>query len=105
MAGGFTGTPEQFQQAYQDVDEIKARMDQNMSTLRSNIEATQAGWQGEAARAFNNVMAAFDEKNRKLNEALQHIGELLQQSGVKYQQAEEEQNSAIGNIGNALGGL
>ena len=105
MAGGFTGTPEQFQQAYQDVDEIKGRMDQNMSTLRGNIEATRAGWDGEAARAFQNVMNAFDEKNRKLNDALQHIAELLQQSGVKYQQAEEEQNSAIGNIGNALGGL
>ncbi|PXY32215.1 WXG100 family type VII secretion target [Prauserella muralis] len=105
MAGGFTGTPEQFQQAYQDVEEIKSRMDQNMNQLRDNIEATRAGWDGEAARAFQNVMAAFDEKNRKLNDALQHIGELLQQSGVKYQQAEEEQNSAISNIGNTLGGL
>ncbi|OQO91101.1 WXG100 family type VII secretion target [Saccharomonospora piscinae] len=105
MAGGFTGTPEQFQQAYQDVDQIKGSMDQNLNQLRSNIEATQAGWQGEAAKAFQNVMNAFDEKTRKLNEALANIGELLQQSGVKYQQAEEEQNSAISNIGNTLSGL
>src|SRR5690606_5931426 len=105
MAGGFTGTPEQIQQAHQDVAAIKATMDQNLNQLRSNIEATQAGWQGEAAKAFQNVMAAFDEKTRKLNEALGNIGELLQQSGVKYQQAEEEQNAAISSIGNALNGL
>ncbi len=105
MAGGFTGTPEQFQQAYQDVDEIKASMDQNLNMLRDNIEATRAGWQGEAAKAFNNVMASFDEKSRKLNEALANIGELLQRSGVQYQQAEEEQNSAVGSIGNTLSGL
>lgn len=102
---GFTGTPEQFQQAYQDVDEIKARMDQNMSQLRDNIEATRAGWDGMAAKAFQNVMENFDAKNRALNDALQKIGELLQKSGVAYQQAEEEQNQAIGSIGNALGGL
>ncbi|OLT41312.1 type VII secretion protein [Saccharomonospora sp. CUA-673] len=105
MAGGFTGTPEQFQQAYRDVEETKAAMDQNMSTLRERIEATRAGWGGEAAQAFQNVMNAFDEKNMKLNQALQDIAELLQQSGVKYQQAEEEQQSSIGSISNALGGL
>jgi len=105
MAGGFTGTPEQFQQAYRDVEETKQAMDQNMSTLRDRIEATRAGWSGEAAQAFQNVMNAFDEKNMKLNQALQDIAELLQQSGVKYQQAEEEQQSAIGSISNALGGL
>ncbi|KAJ8134477.1 hypothetical protein OY671_012310 [Metschnikowia pulcherrima] len=104
MAGGFTGTPEQFQQAYRDVDEIKASMDKNLHQSRDNIEATQAGWQGTAAKAFQNVMAAFDEKTRKSNEALGNIGESLQQSGAKYQQAEEEQNAAISNIGNALGG-
>ncbi|MBB3662113.1 MULTISPECIES: WXG100 family type VII secretion target [Prauserella salsuginis group] len=105
MAGGFAGTPEQFQKAFQDVSETKGQMDANMQKLRSNIEATSAGWQGEAAGAFQNVMAAFDEKNHKLNQALQDIADLLQQSGHKYQQAEEEQNSAISNIGNVLGGL
>ncbi|ASR34120.1 type VII secretion protein [Prauserella marina] len=105
MAGGFTGTPEQFQQAYLDVDEIKGLMVSNMSTLRDRIEATQAGWQGDAAKAFKNVMDSFDERNQKLNDTLGNIAELLQQSGVAYAQAEHEQNAAVSNISSTLEGL
>lgn len=104
MAGGFTGTPEQFQQAYQDLEVAKGDMEQNLSTLRDNIEATRAGWDGEAAQIFQTVMSRFDEKAANLNKALQDIGDMLQQSGVKYQQAEEEQHDRISAISNMLDG-
>lgn len=105
MASGFQGTPEDFQKAFGDVENAKASMDANLSQLRSNIESTQAAWQGEAAKAFNAVMVAFDEKANKLGQALQNIGELLEQSGNKYAAAEEEQNSVISNISAGLEGL
>lgn len=102
MAGGFTGTPEDFQKAFGDVSEIKGQMDSNIQKLRSNIEATRAGWDGEAGRAFQNVMDKFDEKSRNLNQRLQDIADLLEQSGHKYQAAEEEQQSTVGNLGAIL---
>lgn len=105
MSGGFTGTPEQFQKAYQDVANTKGAMDQNLNQLRDNIEATRAGWGGDAAQAFQKVMQSFDEKARNLTKALDDIGELLEQSGVKYQQAEEQQSETISAISSALGGL
>lgn len=102
---GFTGSPEQFQQAYLDVDDIAGQMMSNMSTLRDRIEATRAGWQGEAAQAFQNVMDTFDERNQKLNDTLAGIAELLQKSGNTYAEAEEEQNVELNNIASTLEGV
>ncbi|GAB2759127.1 WXG100 family type VII secretion target [Amycolatopsis magusensis] len=102
MAGnGYTGDPILFAEAHKNVSQTKADMDSNLATLKSNIEETRAGWQGEAATVFNQVMEAFDEKSRKINEALQNIADMLQQSGVKYDTQDtdvKEQVSALGAI-------
>jgi WXG100 family type VII secretion target len=108
MAGGYKAEIEAFQKAYADVTDIKGSMDQNLSTLRSNIEATQAGWQGEAAKAFQNVMMAFDEKTLKLNQALEGIADLIQQAGQKYGATEDDTNQAVASLGSSVessGGL
>lgn len=107
MAGGFTGTPEDFAKAHSDVTEIKAQMDQNLNTLRGNIEATRAGWQSGGdggAVAFQTMMTKFDEKARACTNVLQNIGDMLEQSGVEYQRAEEEQSSHISSVSAMLDG-
>lgn len=103
MAGGFTGTPEDFQKAFGDVSDIKGQIDTNLNTLRGNIEATQAGWQGEAGRVFQDVMARYNEKAQACSQALQDIADMLQQSGQTYAEADAAQQEQIGKIGNALG--
>lgn len=92
---GFTGTPEDFAKAHMDVAETKGQMDDNLNQLRSNIEATQGGWDGEAARLFQQVMERFNEKSMKLNMALEDIAELLKQSGVQYQGSDESSQEAL----------
>ncbi|MEU7784194.1 WXG100 family type VII secretion target [Amycolatopsis sp. NPDC049159] len=95
MSVGFQGTPEQFTEAEGRVTEVRAGMDQNLSTLRDRIEATRAGWQGEAKKAFDNVMMRFDEDARGMNQALQKIAELLKEAGSKYQRSEQQQQEIM----------
>ncbi|MEC3980222.1 WXG100 family type VII secretion target [Amycolatopsis sp. H20-H5] len=98
MSGGFQGTPEQFTASEKHVTEVRVSMDQNLNTLRDNIEATAAGWGGEAATAFNNIMTKFDEDARGLNQALQRIGDLLQDAGSKYARTEAEQQEIMHSL-------
>lgn len=105
MAGGFTGRPEDFAAAHGKVNDVKAQMDANLKQLESAIEATQAGWQGNAALVFNQVMQAFNEKSMKLNQALEHIGDLLKSSGVQYDAQEQDVHQQISGLQSALEGL
>jgi WXG100 family type VII secretion target len=105
MAGGFSGTPEQFTESDKRVTDVKVSMDQNLSQLRDRIEATRAGWSGEAAKAFDAVMLRFDEDGRGLNTALQNIGDLLQQAGSKYSAAEQQQQDQVASLNKGFGVL
>ncbi|UOX86576.1 WXG100 family type VII secretion target [Amycolatopsis sp. FBCC-B4732] len=95
MSVGFQGTPAQFTEAEGRVTEVRASMDQNLSTLRDRIEATRAGWQGEAQKAFDHVMMRFDEDARGMNQALQKIAELLKEAGSKYERSEQQQQEIM----------
>jgi WXG100 family type VII secretion target len=105
MAGGFTGTPEQFTDAEGRVTDVRAQMDQNLSTLRDRIEATRAGWQGEAQKAFDHVMQRFDEDGKGMNQALQNIANLLQEAGSKYKRSEEQQQEIMQSMNKGFGVL
>lgn len=105
MAGGFKGTPADFADAHQKVNNTKSEMDAQLSKLRSEIEATRGAWEGQAATVFNQVMEAFDEKSRKLNDALQHISDMLQSSGVKYETQEQDVHQQLSSLQQALNGL
>ncbi|NBH07816.1 WXG100 family type VII secretion target [Amycolatopsis sp. SID8362] len=95
MTVGFQGTPAQFTEAEGRVTEVRAGMDSNLSTLRDRIEATRAGWQGEAQKAFDHVMQRFDEDARGMNQALQKIAELLKEAGSKYERSEQQQQEIM----------
>ncbi|RJQ76961.1 WXG100 family type VII secretion target [Amycolatopsis panacis] len=105
MAGGFTGTPEQFTAAEGRVVDVRAQMDQQLSKLEGEIEATRAGWQGEAQAAFTNVMVRFNETGKGLNSALQHIGELLKEAGSTYQRSEQQQQEIMESMNKGFGVL
>ncbi|MET8994808.1 WXG100 family type VII secretion target [Amycolatopsis sp. Hca4] len=96
MSGpGFAGTVQQFTDSEARVTEVRAQMDTNLATLRDRIEATRAGWQGEAKQAFANVMHRFDEDARGMAQALQRIGELLKEAGSKYERSEQQQQEIL----------
>ncbi|UOZ09689.1 WXG100 family type VII secretion target [Amycolatopsis sp. WQ 127309] len=102
---GFTGTVQQFTDAEGKVTEVRAGMDSNLSTLRDRIEATRAGWQGDAQKAFDHVMQRFDEDARKMNQALQKIAELLREAGSKYEKSEQQQQEILGAVNRGFDAL
>ncbi|GAB3153020.1 WXG100 family type VII secretion target [Amycolatopsis sp. NPDC004378] len=102
---GFTGTVQQFTEAEGRVTEVRAAMDQNLSTLRDRIEATRAGWQGDAQKAFDHVMQRFDEDGRKMNQSLQRIAELLKEAGSKYERSEQQQQEILGAVNRGFDAL
>ena len=103
--GGFKGTPEEFTRAEGRVTEVRAQMDQHLSTLRDRIESTRAGWQGDAAKAFDHVMQRFDEDGRGLNQALQRIAELLKEAGSTYHASEQQQQEIMQSLNKGFGVL
>ncbi|WP_410656571.1 WXG100 family type VII secretion target [Amycolatopsis sp. lyj-112] len=105
MAAGFQGSVEQFTEAEKRVTEVRVSMDQNLGKLRENIEATRAGWSGDAALAFKNVMDRFDTAGKGLNQALQNIGDLLEQAGSKYNASEQQQQELIKSVNSGFGVL
>jgi WXG100 family type VII secretion target len=92
---GFQGTPQQFTEAEGRVTEVRAGMDSNLATLRDRIEATRSGWQGQAQKAFDNVMMRFDDDARQMNQALQNIANLLREAGSKYERSEQQQQEIL----------
>ncbi|MFJ9783857.1 WXG100 family type VII secretion target [Amycolatopsis sp. NPDC101161] len=102
---GFQGTVQQFTDAEGRVTEVRAGMDNNLSTLRDRIEATRAGWQGEAQKAFDNVMMRFDDDARQMNQALQRIGDLLREAGSKYERSEQQQQEILGAVNRGFDAL
>ncbi|GAA3538268.1 WXG100 family type VII secretion target [Amycolatopsis ultiminotia] len=105
MAGGFTGTPAQFTEAEGRVVDVRAQMDQQLSKLEGEIEATRAGWEGDAQRAFDNVMRRFNDAGKGLNDALQRIGELLKEAGSTYQRSEAQQHEIVESLNKGFGVL
>jgi WXG100 family type VII secretion target len=103
--GGFQGTVQQFTDSEGKVTEVRAQMDTNLSTLRDRIEATRAGWQGEAQKAFDHVMMRFDDDARQMNQALQKIAELLREAGSKYEKSEQQQQEILGAVNRGFDAL
>ncbi|MTD59469.1 WXG100 family type VII secretion target [Amycolatopsis pithecellobii] len=105
MPNGFTGDPADFAQAQVHVDECQLAMDQTLTKLAGQIEATRAGWDGPAAVVFQKVMDAYGEKSKQLNKALADIGEMLRSSGVAYQTQDDDVKSQISQLSSVLDGL
>lgn len=105
MAGGYAGTPAEFADAHQKVNNTKQEMDSQLAKLRGEIESTQGAWQGKAATVFTNVMETFDQKSTALNNSLEEIGELLRKSGVAYDTQEQDTNQSLSSLSAALDGL
>lgn len=95
MSTGFEGTPAQFTDAERRVTEVRVGMDQNILTLADRIEATRAGWTGDAALAFQRIMDRFRDDAREMNQQLQNIAELLEQAGSKYERSEQQQQEIV----------
>ncbi|MFD4676299.1 WXG100 family type VII secretion target [Lentzea sp. NPDC058450] len=80
---------------------------QTQGTLRQvqgAVDTVRASWTGEAATAFENLMARFADDAKKLQEALRTISESIASSADVYARQEEDNRSSIGNLAGRLQG-
>ena len=63
-AGGFEGTPEEFTNAENQVTDVRVAMDQRLSTLQGEIEATRAGWTAKRLRRSTTSCSASTSRAR-----------------------------------------
>ncbi|MFC3491781.1 WXG100 family type VII secretion target [Glycomyces rhizosphaerae] len=87
MAGVAMDT-ETVAQAATDTVNAKLEVDGNLASLKALCDDLAAGWTGQGATAFANVMQAWDAEAAKLLDALQDIADSLDSSAA--QQAEQD---------------
>lgn len=101
--GGYGTTTEEMQRAAQRVLGVNDQVQADLAALRNQLTPLAGAWQGQAATAFQGLMARWDADARGLNDALRGIGEAIRGSGHGYAQAEAEQERAMSAIRGALG--
>lgn len=103
MAGGGYGTTtEEMQRAAARVLSVNDQVQANLASLRNQMAPLAGAWQGQAASAFQALMARWDTDARALNEALRGIGEAIQGTGQSYARAEEQHSQSLSSIQSAL---
>jgi len=102
--GGYTGTPEEFTTAHQNVVNIKEQVEGELTNLWNSISQLQSLWTGPAQTAFLKMMHRFDEDAKKLNTALEGIGEQLKAAGSRYTESEAQQQDVFGSLSAQLDG-
>jgi WXG100 family type VII secretion target len=103
MAQQFGAQFEQMQAAAQHVAEVNQSVQSQLSALRNQLAPLAGAWKGQAATAFQMLMARWDTDARQLNEALNGIGEQIRGSGTTYAQADETEHQTYSRISQALG--
>lgn len=101
--GGYGTTTEEMQRAAQRVLSVNDQVQANLSALRNQLAPLAGAWQGQAATAFQGLIARWDTDARVLNDALRGIGEAIQGSGHSYAQAEAQQAQTLTAVRGALG--
>ena len=86
------------QKAAQQVQQVSEEINAELNSLLSNLEPVAASWKGNAASAFQQLMARWQEDAGKLTQALAGIAEMLDSTNRSYSTAEENNSSQISAI-------
>jgi len=103
MAGYQTGAAELIQ-AGKNMNDTNQELQANLSQLANEVESIASAWQGQAATAFAQLMDAFQNDAKNLNDSLNKIAEAIAGSAQAYQQQEEESARSVSSITSTLGG-
>ena len=103
MSQGFGTTTEEMQRAAQQVLTVNDTVQSELANLRNRLIPLSAGWRGEAAGVFTQLMVRWDANATSLGQALRTIGESIDTSGAAYRAREQEHSDSMSTIRAALG--
>ena len=89
-------------QAANMVSTAKSDFDKLASNLMGQIQSAQAKWQGEGGSAFQNLGAAWNERQNKIVSALNQFESSLQQTQKDNQSTDSTQSGYMSKISGRL---
>jgi WXG100 family type VII secretion target len=101
MAGVAMDT-ETVAQAATDTVNAKLDVDGELDALKALCDDLAAGWSGQGAAAFANVMQAWDVEAAKLLDALQDIADNLDSSAAQQAEMDAESQSDFNDFSGEL---
>nr|CEL23651.1 hypothetical protein [Kibdelosporangium sp. MJ126-NF4]CTQ93187.1 hypothetical protein [Kibdelosporangium sp. MJ126-NF4] len=81
--------------ASQDTANVRESSLNHITTLRNQLAQLEGAWEGDASRAFHNLVQRFNTAADKILADLQTIGESLASSAKAYGHREEENKSTF----------
>lgn len=103
MAGSFKATTEQLDALAKKIDTEQAAIQGQITKFNGIVDFVQAGWQGDAFRAFDALQDRVNVLMTQLNRQLDDIGVLMGKGAINYAQTEEANKAQITQITSALG--
>jgi len=104
MAGSSFGTTfDEMNKAAQAVTQTVQDIQAEQRSLMSALEPVASAWKGQAASAFQQLMARFNDDATKLTQALDAIGQAMSSNTKNYSSVEETNNSSISKLLSGLG--
>jgi WXG100 family type VII secretion target len=85
------------------VEQAKTGIDQQMNTVRGEIEQVTGYWTGDAQRAFAGLMSRWDEQARKLNQVLVTLQDALTSTDADQNQTEQSHEQSISHLSSIMG--
>ncbi|NUU21702.1 MAG: WXG100 family type VII secretion target [Streptomycetaceae bacterium] len=103
MAGSFKATTEQLDALAKHIDSEQALIAGQIQKFNGIVDFVQAGWQGDAFKAFDALQDRVNQLLTMLNQQLDDIGVLMGKGATAYAQTEAANKQQITAITSALG--
>ena len=85
------------------VDQARGDVKNKCGVLSGNIQTMMAGWGGQGATAFNNLMISWNEKQETILKALDQLSMSMQETEKDNMKTDESQSQTHMNLQNRLG--
>jgi len=85
------------------VDQARGDVKNKCGVLSSNIQTMMAGWGGQGATAFNNLMIAWDQKQETILKALDQLAASMKETERDNVSTDEAQSATHANLQGRLG--
>ena len=100
----YTTNQEAMAQGAAKVEDAHSQITAHLSNLRSVVDTMMGGWRGEAASAFTQVHAAFEQQANRINTSLQQMHEALMSTHRTYGTQESEQTQTLSGLAGQING-
>ncbi|HUY77216.1 MAG TPA: WXG100 family type VII secretion target [Ktedonobacterales bacterium] len=87
-AGGFRITPDELQATARNIQQAAGNIENILSQVKGQVDATTGFWQGAAQANFNELMMRWQRDSQDLHQVLMQIAQNMQTASQNYAETE-----------------